>query len=135
MKSGLAILLLIGSIFFILHGYGHAEVEWDVQSTFKIEDSILDVAVTLDGRWIYVLTDRNEIRIYTRDGTLKDKISVDNSIDAIKTGPKADVLFLRSNKTVQVITLDFIRTINVLGSPFKGAAEAPIVIAVFSDFQ
>ena len=58
-------------------------------------------------------------------------------MDAIKPGPREDILFLSSRKdmTVKLITLDFIRNIDVSGAPFKGAADAPVVIAVFDDFE
>jgi len=58
-------------------------------------------------------------------------------VDAIQAGPGEDILLLtsRKNRTVQVITVNFIRDINVSGSPFKGQADAPVVIAVFNDYQ
>jgi hypothetical protein len=36
---------------------------------------------------------------------------------------------------VEVIALDFIRKINATGSPSKGRTDAPVTVAVFSDFQ
>jgi len=55
----------------------------------------------------------------------------------MKIGPRGKRLFLTSTKdrTVQVVTIDFIVDINVSGSPYKGRQDAPVVIAVFSDFQ
>ncbi|MBW2480543.1 MAG: DsbA family protein, partial [Deltaproteobacteria bacterium] len=41
----------------------------------------------------------------------------------------------RQKKTVDVIALNFIRKINVSGSPFKGRADAAVTFTVFSDFQ
>ena len=54
-----------------------------------------------------------------------------------KLGPGGETLILRSgkNKTVELVTLDFIQKINITGSPFKGPQDAPVVIAVFDDFQ
>jgi len=103
----------------------------------KSEESPLDAAVSLNGKWIFVLTDQGSILIYSSDGTLKEKISVGDHVDGIKVGPRENILLLtsRKNKTVQVISLDFIQNIDVSGSPFKGPADAPVVIAVFNDFQ
>ena len=70
--------------------------------------------------------------------TVPDKLSsVFSNIDKIEIGPQGERLFAasRQNKTVEIITLDFIHEINTLGSPSKGLDEAPVVIAVFSDFQ
>jgi len=66
-----------------------------------------------------------------------EKIPIGEHIDQINVGPRDDVLLLKSrqNKTVQILTVDFIKEINTIGSPFKGPADAPVVIAVFSEFQ
>ena len=37
--------------------------------------------------------------------------------------------------TVQIAQLEFIQSINIAGSPFKGSEDAPVVIVVFDDFQ
>lgn len=114
-----------------------AAVEWDILSTFTLEKAPVDMAVSLNGRLVYVLTDGGTIYIYSTEGTLKDKISVGKSIDRITIGPREDLLFISSseNKTVQLVTVGFVQHINVTGSPFKGPADAKVVIAVFSDFQ
>ena len=125
---------LIGLVSFT---HSLAEVEWSVQKTVKIDDTPVDVSVSAKGRWTFVLTSQGDILIYSAEGNLKDKITVGSHIDSIKAGPRDDILFLtsRKNKTLQVVALDFIQDIDVSGSPFKGPADAPVVIAVFSDFQ
>jgi len=137
MLSRYPLFLLTSFIVLTLSAQTSARVEWDVQKTLKLEETPIDVAVSRNGRWIYVLTDQRDILIYSGDGKLTDTISVEKSIDGIKAGPRENVLLLtsRKNKTVQVLVLDFIQNIDVSGSPFKGPADAPVVIAVFSDFQ
>jgi hypothetical protein len=117
--------------------YSPAEVEWDVQRTLKIKGKSRDVAMSLNGKWIFVLTEKGEILIYSADGKLSDRISVGNSIDGIKVGSREDILLLTSKKdsTVKIVSLDFIQSINVSGSPFKGSVGAPVAVAVFTDFQ
>jgi len=114
-----------------------AAVEWDVRRTLKVEKTPVDVAMSNTGKWIFVLTDEGEILIYSTDGTLKDRIYVGKSVDGLKAGPREDILILSSRKdaTVQLITVDFIHELDLTGSPFKGPADAPVVIAVFTDFQ
>lgn len=133
------IFLLMLTSFIVVAFFSHslASVEWNVQRTLKLENSPIDVAVSVNGRWIFVLTNQGNILIYSADGKLKDKIAVGNHVDGIKAGPKEDILFLtsRKNKTVQDIALDFVHNIDVSNSPFKGSTHAPVVIAVFSDFQ
>ena len=137
MKNRITTFLLSLSFIFAVFVHGHAEVEWNLHRTFKTQKAPLDVDVSIDGRWVFVLTEQGEILIYSSNGRLKDTINVGDTINQIKAGPREDILFLSSRKdsTVQLITLDFIQNINVSGSPFKGPADAPIAIAVFSDFQ
>ena len=99
-----------------------ATVEWNIQNTVKTDALPLDVAVSTDGRSIFVLTDDGNVIIYNKNGKLKDTIRVGTHVDQIKIGPSGERLFAtsRQNRTVEVITLTFIRKINILGSLFKG---------------
>jgi DNA-binding beta-propeller fold protein YncE len=114
-----------------------AEVEWRIKNTLKTGQPPLDVTVAPNGQWIYVLGADGSIHIYSSDGKLEDTIKVGTHIDQIRVGPGGEQLYAtsRQNQTVEVIALDFIRKINVKGSPFKGRINAPVVVTVFSDFQ
>ena len=115
----------------------HAAVEISVQSTLQTGEPPIDVAVSPDGRLTYVLTDTGKVMIYDTGGNLTDNITVGTHVDQIEIGPGGERLFAasRQNKTVEVIRLDFINDINSEGSFFKGPANAPVTIAVFSEFQ
>jgi DNA-binding beta-propeller fold protein YncE len=130
----LTISIVLGSI---TMSHAAASVEWNVQKTLQLESAPVDVAVSPDGKQIFVLTEQGQILIYASGGSFSDKIDVGNQFDHIKVGPGGDSLILnsRKNKSVQVITLDFIQDINVSGSPFKGSENAPVVVAVFDDFE
>lgn len=112
-------------------------VEWNVLKTLQLEAIPIDVAVSADGKRFFVLTDQGQVAIYSSTATLETKIDVGQHVDQIKLGPRGASLVLSSgkNKTVQIVTLDFIQKINVSGAPFKGAEDAAVVIAVFDDFQ
>ena len=114
-----------------------AAVEITPQKTLKTDGVPVDVAVTQDGNLTFVLTDSGSVLIYDRVGNLTDTVGIGPHIDQIEIGPRGERLFAasRQNKTVEIITLDFIHEINTLGSPSKGPHEAAVVIAVFSDFQ
>jgi DNA-binding beta-propeller fold protein YncE len=116
---------------------GSATVEWEVLKTLKLEAPPLDVAISHDGKAVFVLTREGNIHIYQVNGRLTDKIEVGEKIDQIKLDPEGKLLFAtnRQNKTVKVIALDFIKQITTKGSPYKGLKDAPVVIADFSDFQ
>lgn len=114
-----------------------AIVEWNIHKTLKLDTQPLDVAVSKNGKSIFVLTKSGNILIYSSDGKLKDKIDVGNHVDQIKSGPGEEWLFLtsRKNKTIEILHVDFIQQIDISGSPFKGVENAPVTIAVFGDFQ
>ena len=117
--------------------FAAGSVEWSILKTLQLEATPIDVAITPDGRRIFVLTDQGEVLIYPSTGKMEAKIDVGQHVDQIKSGPRGSTLILTSgkNKTVQVITLDFIQKINTTGAPFKGPEDAAVVIAVFDDFQ
>jgi DNA-binding beta-propeller fold protein YncE len=114
-----------------------AAVEITPQKTLKTDGVPVDIAVSQDGNLTFVLTDNGNVLIYDRTGNLTDTVKIGPHIDQIEIGPRGERLFVtsRKNKTVEIIALDFIHEINTLGSPTKGPPEAPMVIAVFSDFQ
>ena len=114
-----------------------ATVEMEVLKTFKTEDEILDVAMAGNGKWIYMLTDKGEVLIYTTRGDLRDRIFVGKSIEGIKMGSREDILLLtsREDSTVQIVLIDIIYNIDIEGSPYKGPVDAPVTIVVFNDFE
>jgi len=137
MKNRSTVFLLVAMLFFTPCFSANGEVEWDVKKTFNLERPPLDLAASLNGKYIYVLTDQGSILIYSVEGKLEDKISVGKQVDGIKVGPWEDIILLTSKKKkeVQIVLLDFIKDIDLSNSPFKGPADAPVEIAVFSDFQ
>ena len=137
MKKRVNIYVLALLLIAIVSSNSSAEVEGDIQRTLKLQESPVDVAVSLNGKWLFVLTQTGSIQIYTPDGRLEGQLTVGSQVDGIRVGPREDLLILtsREDKTVQIVALDFIRPINVTGSPFKGPDDAPVVIAVFSDFE
>lgn len=137
MNNRWAVFLLIAVVFLTLSSPVSGAVEWDVKKTLNLEGPPIDLAASLNGKYIYVLTDQGSIYIYSVEGKLEDKISVGSQVDGIKVGPWEDVILLTSkkNKQVQILLLDFIKDIDLSNSPFKGPADAPVEIAVFSDFQ
>ena len=129
--------LLIG---LVVSASSHAEVEMTIARTLTLEETPVDTALSANGKYIYVLTDKGKVLVYTPDGKLSDTIPVDKSIDSIRPAPpgaREEILFLVSSKkkTVQIAVLEFVQDINVIGAPFKGAAEAPVSIVLFTDFQ
>jgi len=116
---------------------GLAEVDARIVRTLKLDARPLDIAIPNSGDYIYVLTSDAVLQVYKQNGTLRDTLPVDPGVDRIKTGRRDDQLFLldTKNNRVQVLMLDFIHPIPIKGSPTKGAAQALVTVAVFTDFQ
>ena len=112
-------------------------VEWEILKSLDTGARPLDVAVSADGKSIFVLTENGQIWIYSNEGTLAGKITVGPQAERIAVDPDGERLYVtnRPNKRVDVILVDVIRDINLSGAPFKGSEKAPVAIAVFSDFQ
>ena len=127
-------LILLGSL---TMSHAASSVDWDVENTLQLKSEPIDVTVSPDGRQIFILNDVGQILIYSSAGAFIDKIDVGKQFDRITVSPRGDQLILnsRQKKSVQIITLDFIQDINVSGSPFKGSENAPVVIAIFDDFE
>ena len=129
-----SVLMVLGSV---TMSHAAASVDWDVEKTLQLKSEPVDVAVSPDGRRIFVLNDLGQILIYSSEGSFLDKIVVGKQFDHVTVSPRGDQLILnsRKKKSVQVINLDFIQDINVSGSPFKGPENAPVVVAIFDDFE
>jgi hypothetical protein len=134
-KSFICLLALL--IILAFSSQSVATVEWDIPRTFNLKTPPLDVAMSRSGTWIFVLTDQGKILVYSSKGSLDSTIDIGKQVDQIEAGPVDELLILKSrkDKTVQLLTLDFVKTIDISGSPFKGSADAPVIIAVFSEFQ
>ena len=132
------IFLAVVMVMFSISRLGASDgVEWSILKTLKLDAAPIDMAVSPDGRRIFVLTEQGKIVVYSADAEEEATIEVGPQVDKIQLGPGGDILIAnsRENKTVQVFAVDFIQKINISGSPFKGPVDAPIVIVAFDDFQ
>jgi DNA-binding beta-propeller fold protein YncE len=114
-----------------------ATVEWEILKSLNTGGRAVDVAVSADGKSVFVLTDDGILSIYSSDGTLTEKISLGYPAERIAVAPDGERVYVtpRQGQRVDVVQLDYVRVINVTGAPFKGPEKAPVTIAVFSDFQ
>ncbi len=130
----IAVILLLG---IICPGLASAEIDWRMEQIIKLDEKPVDMVVSVKGTYLFVLTDDGVIHAYDSEGNVEGEIFVGKEVDKIACGSKDNIIFLKctKKKEIQKIVFDFIKVINTEGSPFKGNADAPIVIAVFTDYQ
>jgi hypothetical protein len=112
-----------------------AALDGNVIQTFNLKDPPLDVAFSTSRNKVFVLTDKGQIQVYEPNGTLDETMDVGKEFDRFWHIQGSDVLVLSEKKTVQIVELNFVEQIDTSGSPFRGPENAPVVVAVFSDFE
>ena len=112
-------------------------VEWQVQQSWSVGSETLDMVHSLDGKYVFVLTKQQKITIYDDRGQLQGSIPVSKSVSAIDIAPQGEFLFLIDNetKTFTRLSIAFVVDIDTAGSPFQGPADAPVTLALFTDFE
>lgn len=137
MKNIFRILLSLLIMSSFLVGSVSASVEWRTGGTIKTGKPPVDLAVTSDGKWTFVLAKGGELQIYNSAGKLSDTIQVSSDFDTVATDGSGSRIYLGSSKksTVQEIRITHRAEFSYVGSPFLGKSSAPVVLAVFSDFQ
>jgi hypothetical protein len=114
-----------------------AAVQKGVSRKIETEAKPLDIAVSADGQKTFVLLEGGIVQIFGINGRSQGTIKVSKSVVSIETSPNGETLLLaeKDSSSIKVVALEYLVDINIEGSPFKGPADAPIVIAEFSCFQ
>jgi len=114
-----------------------AEVDFKTVRELDLKTRPLDVTPSADGELLFILTP-GEVLVYSlREGKITERVPVGKDFDRITASPRGNLITLTSStkKTLQTVLLEFSYPIEVTGLPFKGAENAPVVIAVFTDYQ
>jgi hypothetical protein len=114
-----------------------ADVEWKIIKDLDLKTTPLDIAPSIDGKWMFILTPGEILIFSVSDGTISDRIPVDKDFDRIAPLPRPDVITITSStkKALQVIRFENIYKFDLTGLPFKGPQEASVTVAVFDDYQ
>ena len=134
-RSLVAILTL--STLLLSSSTGFAEIEWNVLQTLNLKEPPVDIAFSTSRNKILVLTEKGNLQIFEPDGQQIANLDVGKGFNRLYHVQGSDVVLLsgQNNKTAKIVELSFIEQINTIGAPFLGADNAPVVIAVFSDFE
>jgi protein-disulfide isomerase len=128
-------------VFFVVSagfvGLVSAELEWTFRKQVPLTAAPLDNAVSADGQSLYILS-AGEILVYSlTQNKAINTIPIEGEYDRISVSPKGNSLIVTSSagKSLKIIDLEFRYNIDVSDLPLKGPADAPVTIAVFSDYQ
>jgi WD40 repeat protein len=132
------ICILLAALIFCFSGLVMAEVIKGDSKTFELGANPIDITTSGDGKYTFILAQGGKVFIFDNTvGQVTDTLSVSESVVSIGTSPSGDFLLLANskNKTLEMVKISFVVDIDISGLPFKGPANAPVVVAVFSDYQ
>ncbi|MBW2027515.1 MAG: hypothetical protein JRH06_01550 [Deltaproteobacteria bacterium] len=114
-----------------------ARVEWRALDDIVLKENPLDVAADLDGNILFVLVPRKILIYSVRQRRVMRVIPFEGSFDRLLISLKSNRLILYSSKgkSIKVIEPEVILSIDYSGLPRIGPPQAPVTIAVFSDYQ
>lgn len=112
-------------------------IGWNTSSRIEVPGTPVDVAHSLDGRFAFILTEDGHVLVYGKGGVLQGKVAVGQGVAAIDIDPRGQYLYLANGeeKSFKTVAVDFTVQLDTRFSPYKGNVNAPVTIAVFSDFQ
>ncbi len=113
------------------------KVDWKTQQTWPTTGKILAMVNSLDGKFVFFLNDKQQVQIFNNQGQLQGNIPVEEGVSAIDISPKGESLYLVNNttKSFTAVAVSFILDIDTTDAPFKGPGDAPVTIALFTDFE
>jgi len=112
-------------------------VEWKVVQSWSTNSKTLGMVHSLDGKYVYILNDKNQVQIFNRKGQLQGSIPVEKTVSAIDISPQGDALYLIDSEknNFSSVSISFVVEVGTADAPFEGPVDAPVTIAVFTDFE
>lgn len=112
-------------------------IEWNLKQNWPTAGKTLDMVHSLDGKFVYILSDKPSVQVFNNEGQLLGTIPVEDGVSAIDIAPQGEMLYLINNKTqtFSAVGVSFVAEIDITGSPEKGPADAPVTMVLFTDFE
>jgi protein-disulfide isomerase len=137
-SCALALLLATGTQTAIAATAGQDnKLEWTQQESWQIDGKPVDMVRSLDGKYTFILNEQHQVLVYDQMGAIQGRIPVAAGVTAIDIAPQGESLYLidKDASSFTALSVDFVLDIDTVGSPVRGAADAPVSMVVFTDFQ
>jgi hypothetical protein len=131
------LIVLLICIFGVGVTYVNAKMELTVQKKLQFKEKPLSMVSSRDGKYLYILFEGKLLVYSLMENKRQYTISLDKNIDKITLSEKNELLILASSseKTAQILKIDFIRQIDTSGLPYQGPQDAPVTVIAFIDYQ
>lgn len=101
-----------------------------------ITGEAVDLAVSADGSWTFVLTAHGEVTVYDNAGRLIQTLKTGSGYERLEYDEGGNRLILAgSGQKLKVISLAMRFEIDSEASPYRGPNGAPVIITIYSEFQ
>ena len=137
--AGLAALLLLSSsqTMAMSDSGMDKKIEWKVQQSWPLPAKPQSMVHSLDGKYVYILNDKQQVQIFTTQGQLQGAIPVEKGVSQIDIAPQGELLYLidGDSQTFTTVAISFVTDVDIAGAPIKGPADAPVTLTLFTDFE
>ena len=112
-------------------------LEWRTLTSMDLPAKALHFKRSLDGKYLFVLTEDHRVLVYDQRNTLQGSIPVDPGVTDLDIAPQGQLLYLidTEKQLTTTLAIDFVVDIDTSNSAYKGNIDAPVTVVVFSDFQ
>ena len=139
LRKGFLICVLFSAAILLCNGipsaYAKVELTPIMQSDLGVKP--LDVATTPDGKLVFVLTGDEMLVYATSEKKVTQRIRLKGGFDRIAYSVQTNLIILTSSagKALKIIKVEPVVEIDISGHPFRGSVDAPVILAVFDDYQ
>ena len=130
----------VGCLMFCLFAWicsAAAEMEHRTVKSIELPTPPVDVAVSPNEKWYYILTPGNVLVYSVEKEKVVHAVPVGKWASKLTHAPESNLLLVADSKEnkVQVIQIDAIYDFSTENSPYIGPAYAPVEIVIFNHYQ
>jgi len=135
--SGIALLTVTSTSASTPASGSDGSLEWRTLTSMDLPAKALHFKRSLDGKYLFVLTEDHRVLVYDQRNTLQGSIPVDPGVTDLDIAPQGQLLYLidTEKQVTTTLAIDFVVDIDTSNSAYKGNIDAPVTVVVFSDFQ